>query len=91
MFCRRNEVAIHGIAATDSAASALKVAADLLIPNVEQLLRIACVLPVTSCEAERSFSRMKLIKSNLRSTMTTQRSVFVLLCSIYFSIFMIEL
>ena len=39
-------------------------------PNVEILLRMYLVLMVTNCTAERSFSKMKLIKSRLRTSMT---------------------
>ncbi|KAK3091798.1 hypothetical protein FSP39_022710 [Pinctada imbricata] len=42
-------------------------------PNVKRLLHIACVLPITTCEAERSFSGLRRIKSYLRSTMHEER------------------
>ena len=38
-----------------------------LFPNLSVLLYIVCVLPVGSCSCERSFSKMKHIKSRLRS------------------------
>ena len=38
-------------------------------PNIHKLLTIALTLPITSCESERSFSQLKLIKTSLRSTM----------------------
>ena len=38
-------------------------------PNVSALLQLCVILPVSSACAERSFSRMKLIKTHLRSTM----------------------
>jgi hypothetical protein len=44
-----------------------------LFPNVCTALRIFCTMPVTVAEAERSFSKLKLIKSYLRSTMTQGR------------------
>ena len=40
--------------------------------NIQILLRILCTLPVTSCSSERSFSALKQIKSDIRSTMTNQ-------------------
>jgi len=41
--------------------------------EVDRLLNIALVLPVTSAACERSFSALKLIKSFLRSTMRDSR------------------
>ena len=42
-------------------------------PNIHQLLTIALTLPITSCESERSFSQLKLIKTSRRSTMSSER------------------
>lgn len=42
-------------------------------PNIHQLLVIACTLPITSAEAERSFSLLRRIKTYLRSTMAEER------------------
>ena len=42
-------------------------------PNIYVLLVIACTLPVTTCETERSNSQLKLLKTYLRSTMTNER------------------
>ncbi len=44
-----------------------------IYPCIHQLLVIGCTLPVTSCEAERSFSSVRLTMNNLRSTMTEER------------------
>jgi hypothetical protein len=44
-----------------------------LFPNICIGLRICCTLPVTVAQAERSFSRLALIKNYLRSTMTQGR------------------
>ena len=63
----------HGNTVTESAIVAYNVSKDLLIPNVQKLLQLLCVLPITSCEAERSFSRLKFLKTNLRSTMKSER------------------
>ena len=43
------------------------------IPDVYTAFIMFLTLPVTSSSAERSFSKLKLIKSYLRSTMTTVR------------------
>jgi hypothetical protein len=42
-------------------------------PNVEIALRIYLSLMVTNCSGERSFSKLKLIKNELRSTMGQKR------------------
>ena len=41
--------------------------------SVRKLLQIALTLPVTSCEAERCFSVMKILKNRLRFTMVDER------------------
>lgn len=42
-------------------------------PNLWVALRVALTLPVTVASAERSFSKLKLIKTYLRSTMGQER------------------
>lgn len=42
-------------------------------PNLYTLYKIFYTLPVSSATAERSFSRLKLLKTYLRSTMTEDR------------------
>ena len=44
-----------------------------IYPNLWTALRIALTLPVTVAQAERSFSKLKLIKTYLRSTMSQER------------------
>lgn len=41
--------------------------------NIHVLLQLALTLPITSCESERSFSQLKLVKTPRRSTMTADR------------------
>ena len=50
-----------------------------LFTQVEALVRLLLVVPVSSCEAERSFSALRRLKNWLRSTMEQSRlnSVFV--------------
>ncbi len=43
------------------------------LPNLSILYKIYLTLPVTSATAERSFSRLKLIKTYLRSKMSNER------------------
>ena len=42
-------------------------------PNLEKLYRIYLTVPISSAQAERTFSRLKQIKSYLRSTMSESR------------------
>ncbi|KAJ8870355.1 hypothetical protein PR048_029376 [Dryococelus australis] len=44
-----------------------------LFPNVHILLKILAVLPFSTASVERSFTKMKLIKSYLRSTISENR------------------
>jgi len=44
-----------------------------IFPSVYVALKIAVTLPVTSASTERSFSKLKLIKNRLRSTMKQDR------------------
>ena len=52
---------------------ALEKCCSISYPNLKVLLKIALTLPITSCESERSFSQLKLIKTARRSTMTESR------------------
>ena len=51
-------------------------------PNVTLLYRICLTLPVTTCSVERSFSKLKLVKSSIRSTMTETRLSSLLVLSV---------
>ena len=54
-----------------------------LFCEVEKLLRLLLVLRVSSCEAERSFSSLRRLKTYLRSTMTQQRLNSVAVLHVY--------
>jgi hypothetical protein len=51
-------------------------------PNVSIAYRILLTIPVTVASAERSFSKLKLLKNYLRSTMTQERLNGLATCSI---------
>ena len=57
----------------NSIQDAIKTDVMKLVPLVRRLMQITLTLPVTSNEAERSFSGMRRVFSYLRSTMTTER------------------
>ena len=44
-----------------------------IYPNLWTALRVSLTLPVTVASAESSFSKLKLIKTYLRSTMSQER------------------
>uniref|UniRef100_T1FZZ5 HAT C-terminal dimerisation domain-containing protein n=1 Tax=Helobdella robusta TaxID=6412 RepID=T1FZZ5_HELRO len=46
---------------------------ESIFPNIAIALRIFCTIPVTVAEAERTFSKLKQIKSVQRSTMKQER------------------
>ena len=50
-----------------------KACDSMSFPNIHILLKLALTLPITSCECERSFSQLKLIKTAHRSTTTSTR------------------
>ena len=51
--------------------------------ELNRLLRIACTIPVTSVESERSFSCLKLIKTHLRTTMVHERLSNLIILSMH--------
>jgi len=81
MFCHQFKYS-----STDEAAMLMRsVAPEVrkLFTQVEVLLRLLLVVPASSCEAERSFSALRRLKTWLRSTMTQQRLNHVALCSVH--------
>lgn len=44
-----------------------------IFPNICTLLRLICTIPVTSCEAERTFSALRRLKTFTQSTMKESR------------------
>ena len=63
----------HGSASLPTTLEMTLPHATSMFPNIRELLRILCTLPVTSCSAERSFSGLKRIKTAMRSTMGNDR------------------
>lgn len=67
----------------NSPESSLKFAKPMIFPNIRKMLVHVMVLPVTSCEAERSFSTLRRVKSYLRTTMTNERLTGLALLNIH--------
>ncbi len=70
----------------DEAASVMRSAVPevrKLFAQVEILLRLLIVVPATSCEAERSFSSLRRLKTWLRSTMSQNRLNNVAVCNVH--------
>jgi len=61
----------------------LEHASPLLFPHIRKFLIRMMVIPVTSCEAERSFSALRRIKTYLRSTMSQERLTGLALLTIH--------
>ena len=59
---------------SDILIGALKECSVLVYPNLNALWTLALTLPITSCDSERSFSQLNLIKTARRSTMTELES-----------------
>ena len=53
----------------DRPADALVALGSCSLPNIRALLQLLCTLPVTACEAERTFSAVAKVKDSSRSTM----------------------
>ena len=57
----------------DSIADTLRNCNELAFPNIFAALKILEVLPVTTCECERSVSSLRRMKTWLRNTMAKER------------------
>ena len=55
-------------------------------PNIHQLLRILCTLPITSAECKRSFSTLHRLKTYLRSTTSADRESDLALMNVHYHI-----
>ena len=68
----------------DSCASAIKECDEAFFPNVSTLLKIACTIPVTSCECERNASALRRLHNFMRTSMTEGRLTSLALMHIHY-------
>ena len=68
--------------ATPSAA--IKDCDPLHFPNIRALLQLACTLPVTSCECERSASTLRRLNNYMRASMGQNRLASLALLHIHY-------
>ena len=71
--------------AQDSLIASLNRCSRDLFPNLHVRLRNGCLISVTSCEAERSFSAVRRHKTTLRSTMSDERLTALVLMNTNYS------
>ena len=73
MWIRKWKNDIVSSAVPTKLVDALQACDQWTSPNIQVLLHLALTIPVTSCESERSFSQLKLLKTYRRSTMSADR------------------
>ena len=70
---------------SQTCATAIKSCSSIAFPNIYTLLKIACTLPVTSCECERSASVILRPDNYMRHCMPTEeRSIVLALLHIHY-------
>ena len=53
------------------------------LPEIQNLLKLLMVSPASSCDAERSFSALRRLKTMLRNSMTQRRLNAIFICNIH--------
>jgi hypothetical protein len=64
---------VSGCEIPEKLVDAFRACDKMSYPNIRILLQLALTLPITSCECERSFSQLKLLKTPHRSTISACR------------------
>ncbi|XP_065650969.1 52 kDa repressor of the inhibitor of the protein kinase-like [Hydra vulgaris] len=85
MFWKRKWSAIKPEDRPNTLAKAIKICDENQYPNLFELLKIGCTLPVTSAECERSFSAMRRLGTWLRASMTADRLVSLAIMNIHYN------
>ena len=77
-----NDVPYEKLPSTPS--SAIKDCDTKMYPNIRILLQLACTIPVTSCECERSASALRRLNNYMRSSMGKERLANLALLHIHY-------
>ena len=65
--------------------AAMQMCDELIFPNVFVLLKIACIIPVTSCECERNASTVSCLHNYMCCKMTEERFTSLALMHIHYN------
>ena len=65
-------------------AAAIKQCDKIMYPNLDVLLKLACTIPVTSCECERSASKLRRLNTYMRASMGKERLSSLALLHIHY-------
>ena len=82
---KRKFLAMEPKSRPTSCASAIKACDPRTFPNIFIFLNIACTLPVTSCECERSCSVLRRLSNYMRATMGQERLSSLALLHIHYN------
>ena len=63
----------HTVKSLDSPIKVLGIIDQDFYPNIKLLFKVACTLPITSVECERSISRLRCLQTYLCSSMSEER------------------
>ena len=69
----------------DTAQSTLQETDAILFPNIHEMLKIVCTIPVTTCECERSVSGLRRLKTYMRTSMGQTRLNGLALLHVHYS------
>ena len=67
-----------------SCANTIKECDKIFFPNIFTLLKIACTIPVTSCECERNASSLRRLHTFIHTSMTEERLTDLALMHIHY-------
>ncbi|XP_065650558.1 52 kDa repressor of the inhibitor of the protein kinase-like [Hydra vulgaris] len=70
---------------SNTQAKAIRICNENQYPNLFELLKIGCTLPITSAECERSFLAMQRLRTWLRASMTADRLGSLAIMNIHYN------